>query len=76
MVRVSGGISLLGGGIWVCLALSGDGGVSGDITPEYCMFFFLHVFLLHINQFDLYLPFFFFLWGGGGGGGVFSLPFL
>ena len=26
MVRVSGGISLLGGGIWVCLAYLGRGG--------------------------------------------------
>ena len=26
MVRVSGGISLLGGGIWVCIAYLGRGG--------------------------------------------------
>ena len=29
MVRVSGGISLLGGGIWVCLAYLGRGGCLG-----------------------------------------------
>lgn len=47
MVRVSGEISLLGGGIWVCLAYLGRGDV-GDITSEYCIFF-LHVFHLHIS---------------------------